>query len=363
MKLLYITNGITGAGGLERVLSVKASVLAEEFGYEVHILTLNETDKKPFYAFSGKVFLHSIEAGGNSLQYIRSYVMGIRKMVKAVRPDIISVCDDGLKGFFLPLILRGRTPLVYERHVSKLIELSGKRVTLRHRLKFRLMDQLSRHFDRFVVLTEGNASEWNTKHLTVIPNPLSFFPEEPAELNNRKIIAVGKQGYQKAYDLLLKSWSLAEDKGKWTLHLYGKKAPEAGLGRLAKTLGVEDSVYFHEPTQDIQQKYLDSSIFVLSSRFEGFGMVIIEAMACGLPVVSFDCPYGPSDILTDGADGFLVENGNTAQFAARLQQLMSDGELRHRMGSAGRENVEKYLPETVVKEWDVLFRSLVKKEK
>src|SRR5690606_22030254 len=111
------------------------------------------------------------------------------------------------------------------------------------------------------------------------------------------------------------------------------------------------------------EKYLDSSIFVLPSRSEGFGMVIVEAMACGVPVISFDCPHGPADIISQREDGFLVENGNREQFAARLLQLMNSTELRQTMGAKGRENVKKYLPDRLVKETDILFKDLVGNKK
>lgn len=358
VKLLYITNGITGAGGLERVLSVKASLLAEEYGYDVHILCLNEMGKKGFYQFSPRITFHSITVSGSPVSYLHQYITRIRHKVKQITPDVISVCDDGLKGFFLPKILRNNIPIIYERHVSKLIDngTTGKNVL--PGVKFRLMDYLAKDFDRFIVLTDGNLNEWNSANLMVIANPLSFNPAKKAELKNRKIIAVGKQGYQKAYDLLLKSWSLISDKQDWELHIYGKKDPGAKLDKLAATLGVEDSLHFHEPEKNIQQKYSDSSIFVLSSRFEGFGMVIIEAMACGLPVVSFDCPYGPADILTNGQDGFLVQNGNTVQFAKKLEMLMKDEGLRKQFGTVGKLNAQKYLPHRIVKQWDELFKEL-----
>jgi hypothetical protein len=123
MKLLYITNGINGAGGLERVLSIKASYLADHYGYDVTILTLNESHPMSFYNFSPAVRLRSIEVGGNSLAYLKSYVRGIKGVIKELRPDVVSVCDDGLKGFFLPLILQLQVPIIYERHVSKEIEM------------------------------------------------------------------------------------------------------------------------------------------------------------------------------------------------------------------------------------------------
>lgn len=363
MKLLYITNGITGAGGLERVLAVKASVLAERFGYEVHILSLNEEGKEPFFEFSPRIIRHSIAVGGHPLQYIKAYNNGIRQKVTDIKPDVISVCDDGLKGFFIPKIVDTTIPVVYERHVSQMTERGEGQNRISGMVsgfKFRVMNHLAKSFDRFVVLTAGNTKEWHLNNMAVIPNPLPFYPEQVSTLQNKKVIAVGKQSYQKAYDLLLASWAkLPTELKDWELHIYGKKNESLQLSTLAEQLGIAAQVFFHAPVKDIEAKFLESSVFVLSSRFEGFGMVIIEAMACGLPVVSFDCPHGPSDIITHDTDGFLAENGNAEDLAAHLAALMNDNALRRRFGNHGRETAKLYLPETVVKQWDELFKSLV----
>lgn len=358
MRILYITNGISGSGGLERVLSVKASFLAEKYGHEVHILSLNEAGKSSFFNFSDKVVQHSIAVAGNPVQYLKSYVKGIKQTVQEINPDIISICDDGLKGFFLPRVLGRKIPIIYERHVSKLIENQhGNRTILK--LKYGLMNFFARDFDRFVVLTEGNKKEWPLKNLEVIPNPLPFFPERSADLSSNKIIAVGKQSYQKAYDLLLKSWSLVKNKENWELHIYGQKDSSVGLDDLAGKLAVSKSVFFNDPSLNIEECYKKSSIFVLSSRFEGFGMVIIEAMAHGLPVISFDCPYGPGDIIDHNSTGYLIPTGDTAAFSEKLENLMTSVDLRNQLGSNGRIEVQKYQAKKIVKRWDTLFSELV----
>lgn len=365
MRILYITNGIVGAGGLERVLSIKASYLADKLGYEVHILTLNQNDSPQFYEFSPKITLHDIHVEGNPLRYFLQYYKGIKKVVKTVAPDVIVVCDDGLKGFFLPLLLRKFCPMVYERHVSKEIEMkhdfsSIKKLSIK--IKWFLMERLARNFNQFIVLTKGNKKEWpSLKNMMVIANPLSFYPERSSQLTNKKVIAVGKQGYQKGYDLLLPAWKLVTEKHPdWQLSIYGKKDSSQGLETQAKELNIQDHISFCDPEKGIEQKYLESSIYVMSSRFEGFGMVLIEAMACGVPCVSFDCNYGPADIIQDGKDGFLVTNGDTDAFADKVIKLIVDEDLRKIMGAKAKENVKRYLPEEIVPQWDVLFRSLVK---
>lgn len=360
MKLLYITNGINGSGGLERVLSIKASYLVEKLNYEVHIMSLNNSNLNLFYHFHPAINLHSIPVHGNPIQYSKRYISGIKSTIKKVNPTIIIVCDDGLKAFFLPSILGKSIPIIYERHVSKNIEIGknfGIWKLMLTKLKMKTMDVLASSFTKFIVLTEQNTKEWKLKNLQIIPNPLPFYPQESASLLNKKVISVGKQSYQKGYDLLLQSWQKVHLKNPtWQLEIYGKLDASQGLEGLAMSLGIDKSILFFEPEKNIISNYLDSSIYVMSSRFEGFGMVLIEAMSCGVPCISFDCPYGPSDIIKNEIDGFLVENGNFDALADTINLLIYNSDLRTQMGKNAKENAKRYLPENIMYQWDELFK-------
>ena len=363
MKLLYITNGINGAGGLERVLAVKASYLADQLGYEVHILSLNEPQPKPFYGFSSKLQFHSCEVKGNPIQYIFSYIKSIKRTVSKIKPDIISVCDDGLKGFFLPLLLGKNHPLIYERHASIQLNFSNQEATKKQQLMHYLMQQLGRTFDVFVVLTNGNLKEWKSKNLKVIPNPLSFYSSVSSTLKIKRVIVVGSHSYNKGYDLLLQAWKLViQNRTDWTLHIFGKSDTQKTFLQLSEDLKLKDYVVFSEPVLDIQNEYLNSSIMVLPSRSEGFGMVLIEAMACGLPCVAFDCPHGPADIIRHEEDGLLVKAEEVNALAMSIIRLIQDEELRIKMGANALENVKRYLPENVLPQWDTLFKRLIAKK-
>jgi len=365
MKLLYITNGINGAGGLERVLSIKASYLADNYGYQVTILSLNDAHLDPFYAFSNKINMISIKAVGNPINYSISYIKGIIKVIKELKPEVISVCDDGLKAFFLPIILEKKIPIIYERHVSKSIEQHNSDNIIKKlitKITCFLMNYLGHKFDKFIVLTEGNLAEWiGLNNLQVIPNPLSFYPDRSSFLINKKVIAVGRQCYQKGYDILLSVWKLVNKKfPEWKLEIYGKKDIDQNLEVLSKKLQLDNSVSFFDPVKEIDEKYMESSIYVMSSRFEGFGMVLIEAMACGLPCVSYNCPHGPADIIKEGQDGFLIQNGDIEAFARSILKLIENEELRIHMGEKAKENVQRYKPDAIMALWDNLFTSLIK---
>ncbi|MBV6879078.1 glycosyltransferase family 4 protein [Epilithonimonas ginsengisoli] len=358
MKLLYITNGINGSGGLERVLSLKASLLAENYGYEVSILVLNDSDKAPFYNFSSRIRFYSIEVGGNPIGYVLSYKNGIQRVINEIKPNIISVCDDGLKGFFIPQFVRTKAKIIYERHVSKLAETNSNQSILQKastRIKWLLMEMLGKKFDSFVVLTEGNKKEWGSlRNIEVVPNPLSFYPEMSSHLDNKKVICVGKISFQKGQDLLLKAWkNITQQFPDWTLELYGKENRN-----FLDTSTLPENVSWYPPAKNIKEKYLASSIYVMSSRFEGFGMVLIEAMACGVPCISFNCNYGPSDIISDGIDGFLVQKENVDELSRKIEYLIENREKRIEFGKSAKQNVKRFSPQMIVEQWNNLFKNL-----
>ena len=364
MKLLYITNGIHGSGGLERVLSIKASYLAEHYNYEVTILTLNSDGKDLFYDFSPKIKFYDVKASGNPISYFLSYRKGINKALKNVIPDVISVCDDGLKGMLFPLIFGKKIPVIYERHVSKQIENKTDNLSFKEILMFKIvfcfMIYGGKKFNKFVVLTKGNLDEWNLDNLIVIANPLPFNPAVQSSLMNKKILAVGKQSFQKGYDRLLKIWKIVQRKHPdWELDIYGNLNQSLGLEKKAEDLGVSKTVSFYPPVRNIQEKYKNSSIYVMSSRFEGFGMVLIEAMSFGVPCISFNCPHGPADIIKNGQDGFLIENDDIEDFANKIIQLIENENQRKEMGLNAKEKIKQFYPETIAKQWDTLFKSLL----
>ena len=160
---------------------------------------------------------------------------------------------------------------------------------------------------------------------------------------------------------MLKIWKKVEPQfPDWDLHIFGKIDQDQNYINQAKSLHLKQ-MHFHQPVQNIQKEYLESSIMLLPSRSEGFGMVLIEAMACGVPSIAFDCPSGPRDIISNGEDGFLIENQNSEAFQHALEKLIEDESLRKEMGRNAQQNVKRYAPEIIIEQWDKLFKNLLTK--
>jgi len=217
-----------------------------------------------------------------------------------------------------------------------------------------------KQLDKFVVLTEEDYNNWpELNNVVVIPDPLTFSSSTYSPLLEKRVIAVGRYVYQKGFDLLLKAWTIVEKEcPDWTLTIVGQGErlqyealiDELNLDRTrCKLLG---------PTENIQDEYMSSSVLVMSSRFEGFGMVLVEAMACGLPVISFDCPCGPKDIIQNQVDGLLVENGNIDKLAEAIIWMAQHPEQLKVMATKAIDNVQRFRIEHIVEKWKFLFDSL-----
>ena len=352
MKILYIVNGIRGSGGLERVLLHKASYLCDTQGYSVRILVLNEAPGAPFYPVSPAVEFRQFRASGSVVAYLMAYRKGLRQAVAQYQPDVVCVCDDGLKGLLVPLLLpRKRPPLVYERHASlELMRSSWQKAVMR---------PLARLYDRLVLLTQGNVKEWGVPGAVVIPNPLPEFNTAAPVQRKQQILCVGSLGHNKGQDLLIEAWArIAARHPDWSVQVYGKGDPSSWIA-LAAARGVAGQIEFHPPVADIAARYREASLFVLPSRSEGFGMVLLEAMSCGTPCISFDCPSGPGDILTDGVDGMLVPAGNVAALAQAMDTLIDSPARRDTLARQARITVQKYRIEEIAARWHRLFTTLV----
>lgn len=362
MRLLYITTKISGAGGMQRVLAVKSDFLIVDKGYEIHILTTNAEDAESvLYDFNPEIVFHNINPRRSALQYFWSYKKLLNECVEAVNPDIIIMMDNGLKSFLLPFILKKKYPLIYELHVSKYILKSKGSMAVKDKFIFPFMALAVSRFNAFVVLTQKGSSEWKLNNLHVIPNPLWFTTDQTSTLDSKIAVAVGRHVYEKGYDRMFAVWKqVLASHPDWQLHIYGDTDKETDLYSLAKQKGILDNVKFFSTEKDIIKVYQNASLYLMTSRYEGFGMVLLEAMACGLPCIAFDCPVGPSGIIKDGYNGFLLEDGNIQSFTEAVKKLIEDKDMRIEMGHNAKVSSAGFALPLIMKQWDTLFDSVLK---
>lgn len=377
LKLVYITPALYMAGGVERVLTLKANYFAEHFGYDITIILTEGKGKPLFYPLSNKIKVINLNIGFEKLwtcSFIRKifvYLKKQRQFKKAltnelmrIRPDItISLLRREIN--FINDIKDGSRK-IGEMHINRANyrNYSTEKVCFIKKLfaKFwssNLLHHLQK-LDKLVVLTDRDRDSWvELNNVVTIPDPLSILPTKISPLTEKRVVAIARYSHEKGIDLLLKAWSIVEKQiSDWRLDVFGD-GDRAPYEQLIDELKINrKSCLLHGRTDDVEKEYCNSSIFVLSSRFEGFGMVLTEAMACGLPVVSFDCPWGPRSIITDGGDGLLVENGNVEALASSLSKLMSDEILRQSMSKAGLKNVRRFSIDYVADQWRRLFESL-----
>ena len=376
-KIVYCTPSLYMAGGVERVLTLKANYFADIYGYDVTIITTDGNDKPNFFPLSKSVKVLNLDIYFEEMWHrsffkrLCLYIPKEKRFKKRlteelyrIRPDItISLLRREIN--FLTDIHDGSKKLgeihinrAHYRNFTPNRSNPFKAIFARY-WKHGLVEKLKR-LDRFVVLTEYDRQAWQEiPRVDVIPNPLPFYPDQVSSVRRQRIIAVGRYFDEKGYDMLLKAWSIVERASDdWALDIYGD-GNKPYYEKIAASLNLDQKrCRLNDSISDVQKEYLDSSLFVCTSRFEGFGMGIVEAMACGLPVVAFDCLWGPRSIITDGEDGLLVENGNIEKMADTILSLINHPERISEMGMNARRNVRRFNIDVVAKKWKRLFDSL-----
>lgn len=365
MKILYITPKISGEGGLVRVISIKANSLSKIFGHEIHILTHNENHSL-FYEFNKDIGLHNMVLKGKGLKLLFSYRKELKKQISTINPDLIVVCD-GLKGFFIPWFCINKIPIIFEVHGSIFNSENEIKNNLINKIKqyigIAFKKLAARNFTKIILLSEESAKEWNLKNSKIIPNPLWFNTITTSKLDHKTAITVARHSHEKGIDRLLLIWQkVILIHPEWTLDIYGESEANLRYQGMAKELKIESRVNFHEPVLSIIEKYQNASLCLMASRFEGFPMVLLEAMSCGLPCIAFDCPCGPRSLIFNDENGLLIENHNIDAFSESVIQLINDENKMKRLGENAVFSVQKYNLDDIMAQWNKLFLKITNKQ-
>lgn len=394
-RIVYCTPALYSAGGVERVVSFKASYFAEQLGYDVTVIVTEGKGRDCYFPLSDKVKVINYELGfeelwrASFLKKVFLYLTKQRRYKRLLKAELLRIRPDFTISMlrreinFLTSIHDG-SKKIGELHVNRAnyrnFEANDSNVFKRLFAQFWMKSLVSKlkRLDQLVVLTDKSKSSWSElSNVSVIPDPIPMNQGDrshdsvqnqgpvPLILKAKRVVTIGRYAYQKGYDLLLQAWAEIsrirelENGEEWTLDIYGQ-GDQTDYRQLMAELGIDTNrCHLHGPIEDVVKTYHNSSIFVLSSRFEGFGLVLVEAMACGLPVVSFDCPAGPDEIITDGVDGLLVPSGDVHALAGKLMTLMADKALRERLGQQARQSARPYEMAAIATQWKDLFDQLM----
>lgn len=367
MKIVYCLDSLALSGGTERVLTTKLNWWAESDAAEVYVVTLEEKEN-PFFALSPKVNRIMLPVSDGDRV---GYKEALHKVLCKLKPDV-TVHVAGMSDEVLPTLGDGSVK-VMEFHYTKNFLVNFVRGI--HHIRFRSLHllkmywlqwrlaRMAKRYDKLVGLTQRDVSLWgNPKNMTYVYNPLSFRSERKATCQNKRIIAVGSFTPAKGMDQLLHAFGrIAHQHRDWRLDIYGSGQDYNLLQELIAQYSLTEQVALHEPCANIADKLLESSIYAFPSRSDGFGLVITEAMECGLPTVAMDCECGPREIVTPQT-GIVVPDKDIEAFAQALETLMDDEQLRCTMGRAAQDEVARFYPENIMPQWLALFESLVKEK-
>lgn len=377
MKLLFFLPFLSTKGGQERTLVDKANWLVER-GHEVFFVTY-ENAGSVAYPLDGRIRYTDIDCRhftlyriplwrrwGAMLAMKRQFRERLSAVISDFRPELI-VATIPLTEFFLCDLLQAANtvPVVIESHLARGHEAVARGFTEKALDVFYSPLRAIRRADLLIALTEGDAALWRKVHhnVQIIPNPVTNYPKSLPNVvkDEKRIIAVGRFSPQKRFDRLVDAFAKISAKYPgWYIEIFGGSTAEGreNLMRYISSKGLNDSIHINPPTSDIYTEYQRSQFFVLSSDFEGFGLVIVEAMACGIPIVSTDCPFGPSEIIEDGQTGLLAKMDVT-DLAAKMEWMITHDEERKQMGLAAYQAAARYRKEVIMPQWEQAYLSVI----
>lgn len=372
MKILYLTGQLKYQGGIERVLCLKANYFADFLNQDVFLLTYEQGNNPFIYPLSSKIkhedlgLDYDVAIHRKGLLSLRNLLKGVRhffllrKKLKEINPDVIIIPNGGFDFMFLPCLAHDKF-IIREMH-SSLYARRFRNVSLKEKVRFAVDTFFEKKYSSVVVLNDTEKRYVFNNNIKVIPNPINVREYIRPNLNKKKVMTAGRISPVKGFDNLIKVWSsIIEKNQEITLHIYGDgDLPyKEYLNQMIKRFHLENYVFLHGAVPDLLQILPSYSLFVCSSHTECFPMVFLEAMSCGLPVISFDCPSGPRHIITDGSDGFLVKDQDLEGFVQKVLEYFSMDTMNE-FSKAAYLKAKEYNIETIMKEWMLFLKRSIK---
>ena len=382
-KIVYVLKSLAVKAGTERVMSDKMNYLADH-GYSVTLITYEQGDHSLAFPLHPSIrhidldtrFFLLNRCGYHKRLFLmlkmrRQLKNRLQTVLDEIEPDILITTTYSINLIGIILSVKTTACRLIESHVAcysvlKSFEYRDK-VLLRPFATWydkNIMSKMAKA-DCLIALTQGDAADWSRyiSNVVVIPNPVTCISETiaPHEESLHRIICVGRLHEQKGFDMLIDAFALiANQCPEWIVDIFGDGSCRDALEDKIDRDHLRGRIHINKPTDHIYDEYQNSDFFVLSSRYEGFGLVLVEAMSCGIPCVAFRCKYGPEDIIEDGKNGLLAENGNVKDLAEKMLWMIKHREDRLLMGAQARKDVHKYELNAIMPQWHELFESLVK---
>lgn len=355
MKIAYVIDCMYNSGGMERVLSVCANMLADD--YEIEIITAFQQGRPDYFELNPQIKRTDLYV--SSVGKVE-YKQKLSEYLCANHFDIV-ISLGGMDIDFLHSIKDGSKKIIWFHFAIDIAETTwaGPNPNLLTKVKAKLRTWKriyhSRKYDRIVVISKTDLDRWRkyTNKATCIYNPVTIKTDAVSDLSSKNVISVGRLDYQKGYDYLIDAWKrVVARHPDWHLDIYGEGALRNELQTRIDNLDLSKQITLCGRSPNVAGEYVKHSIFVMSSRAEGFPLVLLEASVCGLPLVAFDCPSGPSEIISDGKNGFLIPQvGDVETIADRICQLIEDEGLRRLMGNNAKEMTDNFSVDFIYKQW------------
>lgn len=364
MRVLLLTSSMS-AGGAERVASTLANAWITR-GDQVVLMPTFSGGGDSFYKLSPDVrlvYLANLVSGRKRTlvnQFARLWAL--RRFISEESPDVIVSFLSNVNVAVVMAAARLNIPLIVCERIDPFVVPMSRFLKLTCRIAYPFADAVMVQTE--AVAKKYRAAGWPLRHIPVIPNPL---PEQILGIERmigrdekKRLLSVGRLDEQKQFDLLIRTFSkLVPSNPMWFLRILGEGPLRCKLQKQIDELGLNERIELPGRSADVGQELAEADVFVLSSAYEGFPNALLEAMAVGIPCVTFDCPSGPREITRNGQDAFLVPLGDETMLENRLNQLMRDDALRVRMGLQAKQSViGRYSLPAVLDKWDLLFNEV-----